>query len=569
MKVNPIQVAMPFRGMNKVDKPENKIANAKVQTAPAIKAKPSLELIQVMSGVKPMSIAKPTPVAHDNTQAAQAIKDAGVMGLSKEDYKNVKKVLAKGDEQTSNVMMQLQMIKSGDIEASTVSHYWATGKMNDNLANDLDMIYEARKAGKNPMDVYVPEVKSEKEGTKNVKVGDVFKVADQDKIYVKTNEKESKQLDMDKDMFVKLFPPAKRFTTQQQKIGDCYLVSTLNTVMQNPKARVAIYDAFHQEGKDVKVKFQNGYGEYKYENAELPKDRVQKYSLKGSTGIRILEDAYGLDSVNKADVKFKEIMNDKIAAKREEYKHSKGEARIQAKKSLEGHEKRLNDYIEAKKDPNKTIVVSRGDNYYNIYYKEDENGLMFTDLKNNPDNKNDKFESPADFYRGSLGGYNFEVMERMGFGGFRQYNLDLEEPTVNKMIKKDNFNENYIMTGGTRAGGSRVENPVAEKAGIYGFHAYTLEPHKDEKGDIKMRCTNPWNTSFDADVPYKDFLKYYDSVSIVDVNSYGKKLPLEKQPYKYDKDGAVVGDNKNDGEVIWYKNGKKPVKVPDKFKKQA
>ena len=38
MKVNPIQVAMPFRGMNKVDKPENKIANAKVQTAPAIKA---------------------------------------------------------------------------------------------------------------------------------------------------------------------------------------------------------------------------------------------------------------------------------------------------------------------------------------------------------------------------------------------------------------------------------------------------------------------------------------------------------------------------------------------------
>ena len=567
MKVNPIQVAMPFRGTTKVNKPENKIAEAKLHTAPAIQAKPSLELIQVMSGVKPMSIAKPAPVAHDNTQAAQAIKDAGVMGLSKEDYKNVKKVLAKGDEQTSNVMMQLQMIKSGDIEASTVSHYWATGKMNDNLANDLDMIYEARKAGKNPIDVYVPEVKSQKEGTKNAKVGDVFKVADQDKIYVKTDDNKSKQLDMDKDMFVKLFPPAKRFTTQQQKIGDCYLVSTLNTVMQNPKARVAIYDAFHQEGKDVKVKFQNGYGEYKYENAELPKDRVQKYSLKGSTGIRILEDAYGLDSVNKADVKFREIMTDKITAKKEEVKNSKGEAKIKAQKSLEGHQKRLNDYIEAKKDPSRTIVVSRGDNYYNIYYKEDENGLMFTDLKNNPDNKDDKFESPADFYRGSLGGYNFEVMERMGFGGFRQYNLDLEEPTVNKMIKKENFNENYIMTGGTRAGGSRVENPVAEKAGIYGFHAYTIEPHKDANGDLKMRCTNPWNTSFDADVPYKDFLKYYDSVSIVDVNSYGKKLPLEKQPYKYDKDGAVVGDNKNDGEVIWYKNGKKPVKVPDRFKK--
>jgi len=436
--------------------------------------------------------------------------------------------------------------------------------MNDNLAKDLDMVYEARKAGKNPADVYVPTVKSQKEGNAKTKIGEVFKVADQDKIYVKTSEKDSKQLDMDKDMFVKLFPPAKRFTTQQQSIGDCYLVSTLNTVMQNPKARVALYDAFHQNGKDVTVKFQNGYGEYKYENAELPKDRVQKYSLKGSTGIRILEDAYGLDSVNKADVKFREIMREKIENKKVELENAPADKKADAKKSLMGHLQRLNDYIKAKEDPNRTIVVCRDDNYYNIYYEEDENGLKFTDLKNDPDNKQDRFKSAADFYRGALGGYNFEVLERMGFGGFRQYNLDLEEKTVTPMLKKENFNQDFIMTGGTRAGGSRVENPVAASAGIYGFHAYTLEPHKDEKGELKMRCTNPWNTSYDADISYKDFLKYYDSVSIIDVNSYGKKLPLEKQPYAYDKDGAVVGDNKNDGEVIWFKNGKKPVLPPRK-----
>ncbi|MBR1907424.1 hypothetical protein IJ818_00630 [bacterium] len=559
MKVNSIQSVMPFLGAKEVKK-ENKISQNTTQTSPQQLAKmPSAETFQAMNGIKPRTKNRPTPIVHSNYDAAKAIADAGVM-LSKEDFKNVKNVLSRGDEQTSNVMMQLSLIKSGDIEPSTVSHYWETGKMNDNLAKDLDMVYEARKAGKNPADVYVPTVKSQKEGNAKTKIGDVFKVADEDKIYVKTSKKDSKQLDMDKDMFVKLFPPAKRFTTQQQSIGDCYLVSTLNTVMQNPKARVALYDAFHQNGKDVTVKFQNGYGEYKYENAEVPKDRVQKYSLKGSTGIRILEDAYGLDSVNKADVKFREIMGQKIEAKKAEVANSTGEQKVKAQKSLEGHEKRLNDYIEAKKDPSRTIVVCRDDNYYNIYYEEDENGLKFADLKNDPDNKSDKFHSAADFYRGALGGYNFEVLERMGFGGFRQYNLDLEEKTVTPMLKKDNFNEDFIMTGGTRAGGSRVENPVAKSAGIYGFHAYTLEPHKDEKGELKMRCTNPWNTSYDADISYKDFLKYYDSVSIIDVNSYGKKLPLEKQPYKYDKDGAVVGDNKNDGEVIWFKNGgRKPV----------
>ncbi len=300
MKVNSIQSVMPFTGKIEAKK-DNKISKNTVQTSPQSPAKmPSAELLQAMNGIKPRTKVKPVPFVHNDDQASKAIYEAGLVMTSLKDIKNIKRVLQKGDEQTANVMMQLSLIKTGDIDESTVSNYWETGKMNDNLAKDLDMVYEARKAGKNPADVYVPTVKSQKEGNAKTKIGDVFKVADQDKIYVKTSEKESKQLDMDKDMFVKLFPPAKRFTTQQQSIGDCYLVSTLNTVMQNPKARVALYDAFHQNGKDVTVKFQNGYGEYKYENAELPKDRVQKYSLKGSTGIRILEDAYGLDSVNKA-----------------------------------------------------------------------------------------------------------------------------------------------------------------------------------------------------------------------------------------------------------------------------
>lgn len=558
MQVKAISQLTLFTGAKTV-KTEKKVQTA--QTNPLEKAPmPSAETLQAMVGVKPqkggLKGGKPTPEAFSSYEASQLIAESGAF-LSKRDYKNVKKVLARGDEQTSNVMMQLELIKNGDIEPSTLSCYWETGKMNDNLAKDLDMVYEARKSGKDVADVYVPNVKSQAEGNKTTKVGDVFKVADQDKIYVKTDENESRQLDMDKKMFMKLFPPAKRFTTQQQSIGDCYLVSTLGTCMNHPKARVALYEAFHQDGDDVTVKFKNGYGEYKYKNAEVPKDRVQKYSLKGSNGIRILEDAYGLDSVNKADTKFREIMNDKIAQKRKEVQNAPMAKKAEAMASLKGHQKRLNDYLEAKKDPNRTVVVCRDDNYYNIYYEEDENGLKFADLKADPDNKSDKFQRAADFYRGSLGGYNFEVMERLGFGGFRQWNLNFEEKEVKKQMMQDNFNDNFVMTGGTRANGSRVENPVAESAGVYGFHAYTLEPQKDEHGNLKVRCTNPWNTSYDADISYDKFLEYYDSVSIIDVNSYGKNLPLQEQPVKYGKNGAIMDENSKDSPVIWYNNNLK------------
>lgn len=550
MEIKSIIPSVAFSGKKNI-KTENKVEQPVVDTSEEKKQIPSSGLLQAVYGVKPqkLGVSKPTPVPFSDTDILKSLFKAKVL-LSAKDFKNVRRVLKKGDEQTANVMMQLELIQSGDIEPSTLSNYWETGKMNNNLANDLDMVYEARRAGKNVADVYVPNVKTEEEGKNQTKIGDVFKVENEDKIYIKTDENTSKQLDMDKETFIKLFPPAKRFTTQQREIGDCYLVTSLETVMNNPKTRVALYDAFHQKGDDVVVKFTNGYGEYEYKDAKLPKDRVKKYSLRGSEGIRILEDAYGLDSVNKSDIKFRKIQGEKIAQKQKEFDNAPMGKKAEVLKSLNAHKKRLEDYIKAKEKFGDDIVVCRDDNYYNIYYEEDEAGLVFSQLDIDHDNKYGEYKSAADFYRGALGGYEFEVLERLGFGGFRQMNLDLEADDVKQKIMQDNFNENYIMTGGTRANGGRVENPVAESAGIFGFHAYMLEPQKDENGNLKIRCTNPWNTSYDSDISYEDFLKYYASVSIIDVNSYGKKLPLEEQPVKYGKNGAIVGKNSNDTPVI-------------------
>ncbi len=460
-------------------------------------------------------------------------------------------VLCSKTEEAANAKMHLDLIKSGDISGKTALNYWKDGRMNENVVKDMRMISNARKSNQNIADVYVPKMKTPEQGVASREIGDVFEVDGTKNIYVKTDKNEAKQLKIDKEMFIKLFPPATRFTTQQQDIGDCYLVSTLGSLMNNPKARFALYDAFEQDGDNVSVKFKNGFGTYKYENAKLPDDRVKDYGIDGSTGIKLLEDAYGLDSVNKADTMFRKIMNEKIAQKEQEVQNTDGSDKAKAEKILNGMKQRLNEYIDAKNDSSRKIVVCRDDNKFNIYYEEDKYGLKFKDLKDDPDNRNYEYKSEADFYRGALGGYEFEVFQRLGFGGFRQLNLKYDKSKAEKLIECSDFNSNYIMTGGTKSSWFGMESEIDADKGLYSFHAYTLEPKK-ENNELKISCTNPWNTTYKTDISYKTFLKNYDSISIVDVNSYGKNLPLEEQPVKYGKHGSITGLNKFDTPVIWY-----------------
>ena len=91
MKVNPISQLTPFTSVKEVE--TKKKAEVTTQSNPAEKAPmPSAATLQAMAGVKPqkMGVAKPTPVAHSNYEASQALKDAGVL-LSKRDYKKLLK----------------------------------------------------------------------------------------------------------------------------------------------------------------------------------------------------------------------------------------------------------------------------------------------------------------------------------------------------------------------------------------------------------------------------------------------------------------------------------------------
>ena len=144
MQVNKVS-AIAFTGIKNAQKAEKQQAQT-VSTNPMQKAPmPSAQLMQVMSGIK---VSRPEPTKYTPETAEKFLKNHPAnKALQGEDRDNIKKVMCSGTKEAANVQMQLSLIADGDLEPSTVKCYWATGKMNENLAKDIDMVYEAKKAG--------------------------------------------------------------------------------------------------------------------------------------------------------------------------------------------------------------------------------------------------------------------------------------------------------------------------------------------------------------------------------------------------------------------------------------
>ena len=515
MNVNAIDVTNGLNRMNAVSTKEIKKQAAQnyQQTETTKLIAPSAELLMATMGVK-------KPVDKDPYGARAFLNNHPVSPYVKgEDRQNLIKVMEKGSVETSNVEMQLALIADNKLTPQTLSNYWKTGKMCDQMEEDIVMMYECYADGKKVEDVYCPKVSSTEEGNKKAKIGDVYQVEGEDRIYVKDEENKSHQLKMDKETFIKLFPPAQRFASAQYAIGDCYWVATLNSVMENPKTRIALYDAIEQDGKDIHVKYPNGKADYVAKNGELRSDTDEKMILRGAQGVRLLEDAFGLELQAKAEDDFRTIMQQKIADKKAQYQ-AETDPREKAimKKDWNGMKQRLADFEESMKNPKNQTVVVRDDLGDRIVYKEDRYGMMFANLKNAPDNNRNEFKTQKEYYRGSLGGYQHQVMEVLGIEGKPLDSVKDREELLE--LLKNEPSGKYMLCGGTWPDGSRTENPVAKDKGIYSFHAYTLEAVRTENDELKIRATNPWNTAVDADMSVDDMLKFFQFVEVYDIDSY-------------------------------------------------
>ena len=180
----------------------------------------------------------------------------------------------------------LDMVDSGQLDSSILKHL----NVNSDLTPEVYADLEAVKNGES----IIPEFR---EGTtipyafSKTKVGDAVAIGD--KMYI-NDGKSLVEWKMTKEKYLELFPPVKRFLTQQRGLGDCYFVSSLTNSMYNPQARVGIYQSFEQNGNDVSVtiKDYNEYGGTKtYKDSKIDLDN-RRLHVAGAKGIQMYEQTY-------------------------------------------------------------------------------------------------------------------------------------------------------------------------------------------------------------------------------------------------------------------------------------
>lgn len=284
-------------GINSGIKQKNVSAkNSQSMPTQSYAAYPSGQLLKAMFvGAKPIDEQKQNLDKLKNTSFAEKLEDYeldALSGMMKKDNKNSK---------ATNALIGL--IESGSVNMRTIYYSSKHSDIQPNIANDIKLMQQAKATNTPVEDLIVPKFETAEEAVKNAKVGDVYSVGDEKNVYIKTDDENAKQLKFDKETYLKLFPPVERFSVGQSSIGDCYMVSTLDTLYQNPETRVKILDCFEQDGNDVKAKLPHSDEVVVAKDCKLleqTKDNPQeKIYIKGSEGLRILEHLYAGVRVDK------------------------------------------------------------------------------------------------------------------------------------------------------------------------------------------------------------------------------------------------------------------------------
>ena len=162
--------------------------------------------------------------------------------------KIINKKLLKGTVESSYLEMLLETVKSDKLPTLMLYNIKSDTQLNQNVKDDLDILYDCFCAKKDPKDAFCAEFDSETDADKNTKTGDVFVLKDCPFIKIKAKNG-IEELFITKDSYLELFPPIERYAPLQSMRGDCYLIAAYNSVFQNPYSRDMILKMFRQDSE--------------------------------------------------------------------------------------------------------------------------------------------------------------------------------------------------------------------------------------------------------------------------------------------------------------------------------
>lgn len=502
--VRGISVKTDFVTKQKKVKKDIPLHETKTETAKS----PNGDVWKAMVGIAPQGVT-------DN--AGKLINKFALTGkLGIRDISNLKNAINKGNAQSENVAMLLTLVDEKAVNPRTLRFVCKDGIMCDAMEKDVKMIFDARANGIDPNDAYIPHVSSKEEGLASAETGDIFEVEGQKNVFIKNKDGVAEQLKMDRDTMIKLFPPAERFANAQTHSADCYFVSTVNSMMDNPNSRPYFLQCFEQDGDDVKINFPSSDFVYTAKNGEMPKAYKGNF-VTGSTGMKLVEYAYG------------EFLEDRVA----------NMVRDMQGKAITDLQTKLDSTDDAKE---KKILESKIKDYQSVLdrFNTDQQRtrhefVVALDSERNPEMsdcdgvtirsldqmnsfRKTSYQTPGDYYRGD-GGYMEDVFLDFGFKETEVYAMD--DPNLEEILKDPDASKEYIFSGGTKNKGKRnllrAELIMDRSLSMYGTHAYRIAPSQDNDGNTVFKVSNPWNSSHNAILTFDQMKEFFSQVHMAKI----------------------------------------------------
>lgn len=440
------------------------------------------------------------------------LKQGLMIGLSPSDIKNLVSVMEKGSVETSNIEMLLNLVKEGDLSKRTIRYVCAEGMMSESMEKDIDLIYEAKADGVDINERYVPHRANKDEALAKSEIGDVFAIDGEENVFIKNKDGEAEQLKLSREMYLSLFPAAERFASAQNKAGDCYYLTAINAMMDNPNSRAKVLQCFEQDGSNIKIKFPNSDYEYVAENAELKNTAEKSRLLTGATGFQLLEHAFGYKEEADAIKQYREFQPKKIAEMQKEMEMTTDESyKNELKGRIKEMERCYQVFEEDRASKNPKLILLRDSSLQIL--TDDFSGGIYRNIDQMARTTGNYYKTTADFYR-SEGGFSENVFRDFGYES-TYANFGTQE--AKEILSHFDDASDYIIAGGTRAGRTPFERKLDRSKSMYTGHAYRIIPFKDKDGKEMYRVSNPWNGSHDAVMSYDDMSKYFNEVCIAKV----------------------------------------------------
>lgn len=272
-----------------------------------------------------------------------------------------------------------------------------------------------------------------------------------------------KPLNISKEKFEELFPLEGRFNTHQGNLGDCWLISALDNLMDLPIGRAKLFQMISQDGDDLVITFPNKNNEEPIQ-IRFPKGEIQNSlsgkQLYGCKGLSLIEKAYSIMRGRDKNSQITKYEMESIVDIDAQMKVLEGGVSEEFISAILGYNYKESDYD------------------YGSYVDK----------------------------TGNVRGTRYDFPDE----------LSVDEAI--DIIKALANNDKALLHASTLhlpKNSTKLEKTLSAPNDLYSNHAYTIKGFNEERGLVYF--TNPWNANQIVEMDVYTFLGYIDNISYMEL----------------------------------------------------